>query len=277
MISALNESNERVIASDVEKDDSIFRCSYCDEDTILKKGKKRIHHFSHKSDSGCEFSGGESQEHMKAKMGIYGELSKHDNVKYCAVEYPFKELGVRPDVIFSTKNGIDVVIEIQKSTIDIDTIQRRMDRYKSKNINVIWILLPTDKTTINAKGWQKYLHGMCYGKVYYWSEGAMVNPCHYMTEKVWVEGYDKVDNEKMWEDYQSDYEGMSWSDYKDNKKDEYIEEVGGYFKLLKNRKTLNFYDKSLHLVDDFGSKQKPSWNRYPETLVWLDNTRSWWP
>ena len=250
MISALNESNERVIASDVEKDGSIFRCSYCDEDTILKKGKKRIHHFSHKSDSGCEFSGGESQEHMKAKMEIYEKLSKHDNVEHCAVEYSFKKLGVRPDVIFSTKNGTNVVIEIQKSTIDIDTIERRMDRYKSKNINVIWILLPTDKTTINAKGWQKYLHGMCYGKVYYWSEGAMVNPCHYIAEETWVEEYE---------------------DFKTG------ETVGGYFKILKNRKTLNFYGKSLHLVDDFRSKYKPRYEEYSEALVWLDNIRSWWP
>ena len=84
----------------------------------------------------------------------------------------------------------------------------------------------------------------------------------------------------MWDDYKSYSEGMSWSDYKDDKKDEYTENVGGYYKTLKNKKILRYSDHSLHLAEDFRVFNKDAYIsshvNYPAANLWLDTNKKWW-
>lgn len=79
---------------------------------------------------------------------------------------------VRPDISF-VLNGERVAIEIQISMLSRDGIDWRTTAYAKKDIAVLWMPLLSSEVFADRyapKDWERYLHTLYFGKVYYWAE-----------------------------------------------------------------------------------------------------------
>ena len=191
MLSACNRYGE-VLAAEVEAGDGPFHCPACQGPVILKQGRMKIPHFAHLSGTACVYSNeGESQEHQLAKLEIYEALRRIPEVTDVRLERYLQE--VRPDVSFVV-HGQLVAIEIQFSHLSCDLITRRTKAYARKDIAVLWTpSFPMElfKGRYAPKDWERYLHTLYYGRVYYWLEGVELVPVkfeEYMLPPNWYSG-----------------------------------------------------------------------------------------
>ena len=288
LLTAFDKSKTKCIAWDTDKEQKPFTCPRCEDEVILKKGIKKVHHFAHKPPVNCNFGAGESQKHYEVKKAIYEALLKEPNCSKCELERTKLE-GVRPDISLKINDSY-VAIEIQNSTIDIALINQRIERYNKLNIHLIWILPDNNPTIVlpdskdkemnkrlcRPKEWEKYLHKLYFGKLYYWQDNANVKPLHLQTYQYetasgnWIEDND---------DYQ-ELEGTNW--YNDNIDEAYY---GGNTKYSKTKKEfifpkLNGKDIILNIAKDFKStKVKQSTFKdasTPYRKLWIDTIKPWW-
>lgn len=187
MLSAQN-SNGDILASEAVKEDGPFTCPMCGGIALLKKGRVKIHHFAHKPPTDCAYGAGESEAHRKAKLEIYEALIKHPDVSKLKLERPLGE--VRPDISFYLKDT-PIAIEVQVSTLSLDTIDKRTRAYKKKGISLLWAS-PFDigikyVERYSPALWEKYLHTLYFGKLYYWLEGEILQPVRFDEYKIQVE------------------------------------------------------------------------------------------
>jgi len=264
MQTSLDQNHRLCLAWKTEKNEGPFKCPECNRPTILKKGKVKEHHFAHVPPFSCHYGSGESQVHYKCKREIYEALLKNNRCVSCEIEKRLN--GVRPDV-FASISGAPIAIEVQKSDISTDEIVRRTSIYKNLGIFVLWLipakqpkLLWRDEDDIHVcrpKEWEKYLHSMYLGRVYYWHSDLLVTPYHF-------------------EKYQTYVDSREWYDsYGDQ------HSAGGYLKDSKVYKLPIMYpDEFLDIVDDFRpNNRKPfgSGRWYvPPCSIWSDTERVWW-
>ena len=130
MLSAMNATGQ-VLASSVSKSDGPFTCPMCKGGVLVKKGRVKIHHFAHIPPSDCAYATGETEHHRQAKLEIFEALSKHPQVTKLKLE---RSLGdVRPDISFYLRD-VPIAIEVQVSTLSLDTIIKRTEAYIRKGI-----------------------------------------------------------------------------------------------------------------------------------------------
>src|SRR5690349_5621910 len=117
---------ETVHAYFLSNSDDKFICPECSEEVVFKMGKKRVNHFAHTVQLACKFALGESDAHRECKLEIYRALRKMPGVLNVGLEQslPFG----RPDVCARIR-GVRVAIEVQISSLSIETIQRRTIEY----------------------------------------------------------------------------------------------------------------------------------------------------
>jgi competence protein CoiA len=189
-----------ILASDAVKADGPFHCPMCDEAVVLKKGRVKIHHFAHLPPYNCAYGTGETEQHRQVKLAIYRALAKHPEVSKLQVE---RSLGdVRPDISFYL-GKTPIAIEVQVSTLSLDTIDKRTRSYMEKGISLLWTS-PFGSTLwhgeqYSPKQWEKYLHSLYFGKVYYWIEGEKLLPVHFADYLIHVEAstwYDSYGTEQ---------------------------------------------------------------------------------
>lgn len=127
-----------------------------------------VAHFAHWPDAKCAYTGeGESEEHRLAKLEIYQALLRAPGVTDVRLERYLRE--VRPDVSF-VLSGELVALEIQASLLARDGIEWRTTVYAKKGIAVLWMPLFSSEVSEDRyapKDWERYLHTMYFGKVYY--------------------------------------------------------------------------------------------------------------
>jgi len=112
-------------------------------------------------------------------MEIYEALQKEPGVRNVALERSLEE--ARPDVSAEI-NGVPVAIEVQISSLSIETIIRRTIEYARKGIYVLWLLQWTpelDSRRYTPQLWEKWIHAAYFGRVYYWIEGLTVVSYHF--------------------------------------------------------------------------------------------------
>ncbi len=176
MLSADNRYGD-VLATEVSPADGPFRCPACQKPVILKQGHIKISHFAHLPDADCPYNSvGESAKHRSIKLEIRRQLLRISGITDVRLERYLRE--VRPDISF-VLNGILVAIEIQLSRLSPRKIKWRTEAYARKNIAVLWMPLFSTKLLQERyapKAWERYVHGMYFGKVYYWSEGLILQP-----------------------------------------------------------------------------------------------------
>lgn len=255
MLVAGNRDNDKNLAWLTEKSQGPFFCPECKEDVILRKGKVRAHHFAHKPPVSCAYGTGESQKHLMVKRQIYEALIDYPGCSKCELERYLK--GVRPDV--SLFIGLTpVAIEVQKSAINIDEILRRTKQYTKLGICILWVLPDRYPETFfhdtenvhRIKEWEKYIHALYFGRIYYWQAGALVIPYHFGEYGTWKDDYQD-----------GDFTG------------------GSYWYIFKTLKTIS-KNKGIHIADDFRSTIRNEWNSknwsLPKSKLWIDISERWW-
>lgn len=275
MFVALDPQNQSRCAWEVERSDGPFRCPNpaCGAAVVLKKGVVRTHHFAHLPPACALGGGGEGEVHMFAKRSIYDALKAHPDALNCALERYLGE--VRPDISLRIR-GVPVAVEIQKSTISIDLIKHRMAAYTAKGIHVVWVApaLPKMTTHQNIEAaeaaddedieddevyrprlWERYLHMLALGRLYFWHRGASVVAQH-MT------------------DYMLSRPGSSWSD-----------QAGVHYSLgyeFRSKSLVRMLDfpTALHLADDFGIAKRDGFlfegAASQPSRIWQDTMGKWW-
>tara|TARA_Y100000310_G_scaffold300838_1_gene336825 strand:- start:1412 stop:2161 length:750 start_codon:yes stop_codon:yes gene_type:complete len=181
-----------VWGDEVSKQDGPFLCPECSCDVIVKKGKVRIHHFSHLPEAECRYSNGETELHRKAKRDIYEALSSYRHVELVEVERRLRH--VRADIYLESQ-GRRFAIEVQRSVLTTDDAEQRTEEYRSLGIHVLWLALvtqvPDSGDTYRPKQWERWLRDLYGGRVYYWAgHGDSIAPVEYMPDYSWVEQTD---------------------------------------------------------------------------------------
>jgi competence protein CoiA len=99
-------------------------------------------------------------------------------------------------------NGVPVAIEVQISSLSVETIMQRTIEYFRQGIYVLWLLQWTpklDATRYAPTVWEKWIHAAYFGRVYYWIEGLTVASYSFepsiriLSRKSWY----SVDGKKM--------------------------------------------------------------------------------
>ena len=236
MLSAKRASDGQTVTAYFEsKGRGPYLCLDCGEEVALKTGPKRINHFAHVNPLSCRNGEGESEAHRRCKMEIFEALRRQPNVHDCQLERP---LGtVRPDVS-ALINSVPVAIEVQISSLSVETIMRRTIEYHRKGIYVLWLLKWTPKLDARQyapEAWEKWLHAAYFGRVYYWLEGLTVVSYRFepSLKSVRKTSWHSVDGRKM--------------------------TGGGYTKRSKRFRTAVRADV-LDLATDFGPKERLWWS-----------------
>ncbi len=170
MLTALKHSTRKsVIAASESRSNGPFLCPECRETVLLRKSSVRTSHFAHSPKSLCRLGALETEAHRKCKQGIYEALLKEPNVKNAALERSLKTC--RPD-ISARINGVPVAIEVQISTVSMETIVKRTAEYSRRGIYVLWLLLWTPylgSKRYRPRLFEKWIHAAYFGRVYYWT------------------------------------------------------------------------------------------------------------
>ena len=177
---------------------------------------------------------GESEAHRACKFEIYEALRNAPGVRDAALE---RSLGaVRPDVS-AYINNVPVAIEVQVSSLSLDTITRRTIAYAQKGVYVLWLLQWTpglDEQRYTPTLWEKWIHAAYFGRVYYWVTGLTIASYH-------LDAHFTTVPKKSWL----------------NRKHKRVT-VGGYSKRSKRYRTA-LRGETLNLVTDFQPKQRYWW------------------
>jgi competence CoiA-like predicted nuclease len=89
-------TGEIVTAYFASKAHGPFKFPDCDDEVILKTGRRTMNHFAHVNPLAYRYAENESEEHWRCKMEIFQALQKEPVVRNVALELP---LGTnRPDV-----------------------------------------------------------------------------------------------------------------------------------------------------------------------------------
>jgi len=153
-----------------------------------------------------------------------------------------------------------IVIEVQWSTLSLATILKRSTAYFRWRIPVLWILPLTEALTgeFRPRSFERYLHSMYFGRVYYWRQGngLHVTPTHYVPVQRWIDTREWIDTEGE-------------------------QSAGGFHKMLRVVKTAQSL-ASIDITRDFLADERDEfrpWNEkriVPRLWLWRDKLKPWW-
>lgn len=268
--SALTSSdNKKVYASIVNKSDGPFYCPECLSDVIVRKCVEKADHFAHKARLSSVYTSKESKLHYECKHEIVNTLRELLPEGNWEVERPIeanKSKGykaLRPD-ISGRINGKPIVIEVQKSTMDINKIKDRTEQYTKRGAFILWIVplkYELGNQSFRPRLFEKYLHSMYFGRIYYWIKGMGIDfmPVHFDRAQRWIE-------QSFW--------------YEAGNPEEQV--GGGYFKDYKTIKKPLYTLKKLNLIDDFVGVNARNWKpktenfEIPVRKIFMDKEKKWW-
>lgn len=172
MDKAINKKRTIVCAKESVKIDGPFTCLGCSENVILRKGKIRQHHFSHKSKTGCGYSNGgigETPKHKKLKLDVLQMLLNDSDCYGCQTERDDKRNGGRlGDVSCFVKRdnlSLKLIVEIQLSPIKEEDVKKRMERYTDNGCFTLWLFdgdINIDEHNEFVNYARKYYYGLFY-------------------------------------------------------------------------------------------------------------------
>jgi len=265
-VAYMYSSNQLISASDANKSDGPFYCPDTFEDLIVRKCVEKQDHFAYSGRRSNVYGEGESKLHLECKNEICEALKEAFPSGKWEVERPIpenkeqKRAKLVPD-ISGRINKKPIAIEIQKSSLSLRTIIKRMKGYSSLGISILWIVpLKEDLGSEKFKPrlYEKYLHSIYYGRIYYWlkGNGSKVIPVHYDKASRMIEA-------SSW--YESDGTEMS---------------AGGYEKTYKTIFIPN-YSNVIDIKNFIIEKRKkfiPANEKkaIPESWIFRDNLRPWW-
>ncbi|AGX06466.1 hypothetical protein B14911_03454 [Bacillus sp. NRRL B-14911] len=144
------------LKSDTNKDQYI--CPYCNGKVVINWAEvpKRIPHFSHRQTLECIYEGGgETESHRLGKVKLFNYLESllNHKVRSIEIEHYIPETRQIADVFIEFENGVQWVVEYQRSNISPEKIQERKKLYQKAGIKDIWII---GENLINSSGLVTY-------------------------------------------------------------------------------------------------------------------------
>ncbi|HSA38690.1 MAG TPA: competence protein CoiA family protein, partial [Methanoregula sp.] len=110
--------------------------SCCGAPGHLRISKRGTRHFYHAVDTGCHYAE-ESREHLEIKEQIYRICRSEQWETH--VEFPAPDRKWISDV-YATRDGRNIVFEIQISTISLEELAERDTKYRNAGIEPYWLL-----------------------------------------------------------------------------------------------------------------------------------------
>jgi hypothetical protein len=195
---ALKKSDNTVVhAANVKKADGPFYCPSCLSDAIVRKCTEKKDHFAHKSRQSPIILSKDFELHNKCRDEICSELQTLFPDGKWAKERPIpanknKETKERIPDISGRINGKPIAIEVQASSYTIEKIYSKTQDYFKLGISVLWIIPLRNELgnePFRPRLFEKYLHSIYYGKVYYYLPGEklILLPVHFSPAKRWIE------------------------------------------------------------------------------------------
>lgn len=276
--------NRKIFAENAVKAIGPFYCPECYSDAIVRKdkGSGRIDHFAHIAVRTKLFSGGETELHQQCKNEICDSLKlqfpdgnwKVERAIEANIDKNFTRMI--PDIsgrIFlpqadGTIKHVPVVIEVQRSFLQIPIIYKRTVSYSSRNPNVyiLWVVPLREELKPEAfrpRLFERYLHCMYYGRIYYWWKGmgCDVMPVHFGKTKrhIGVSTWIEAGEEKSVGGYDKDYKTIKLPVFAEpvNIGKDFMYTSEKDFDPYKNRKSNHHY-------------------KIPKRNIYWDNTEPWW-
>jgi competence protein CoiA len=259
--------NSLVHASDVTKTDGPFYCEETFEELIVRKCIEKIDHFAYKART-SPIAKKESELHKVCKEELLEILTKtFPDGKWEAERQNFNEdyakgyKRVVPD-LSGKINDKGLIIEIQKSTLSVTKILHRTEQYSKRGGYILWIIPLIDELgneNFRPRLFERFLHTMYYGRVYYWyrGNGTKLIPAHFGTAERWIE-------ESTW--------------YDENGEEQI---AGGYEKPFLRVKKPD-YGKIVDLTTDFKFDDRNSFElendklSAPKSKIFMDKNKVWW-
>jgi hypothetical protein len=267
-VALIKSNNKPIHAANATKQHGPFYCKECLSEAIVRKCTVKDDHFAHKARMTLLYGSGESDLHQDCKKEILIALKEKFPDGNWAMEREIpenKDKGYSklvPDIsgrIF----GKGVVIEVQRSYLNVKTITHRTTQYTNRGAHIIWIVpLKTDigDSFFRPRLFERYLHSMYFGRVYYWMEsfGCKVLPIHFQPAERWI-------NESTWFDTDQGEERNE----------------GGYWKIFRTIRKPNpaqLLDISQHFIFELAPEFVPENEelKVPERLIFKDNLMKWW-
>lgn len=246
--------------------DGPFFCPSCLSNAVIRKCTDKRDHFAHIARQSPTSGKGESELHYTCKNEICNALAllmpdgKWETERSVVENRKLGTPTLRPD-ISGYINGKLVAIEVQASVLSIPNILKKMDAYTKWKINTLWII-PLTKSLgdlpFRPRLYERYLHSMYYGRIYYWIEGQ---GSELSTVHLGIAGRNL--------------------EYREWLEDGELKSGGGYFKPYKTIKTPVYGNKvniSKHFEAQLRDEFTPDNVRktVPKCLIWKDVLPVWW-
>lgn len=261
------QSGRRYMAHECSKDDGPFVCPECWSDAVIRKCTEKRDHFAHHARQSPILPAGESDIHQKCKHDLCNLLADQFPGGNWAVErtlspQPEKNRPeLRPD-ISGRLDGQALAIEVQATPLPLTRLIERAKGYTQWGIPVLW-LVPLAESLgdlpFRPRSYERFLHGMYYGRVYYWTwgQGLILKPVHFKRASRYI-----------------DYREWFSEDGEDCA-------AGGYCKPYKTI-SMPLYGPDLDITTDFERALRAAWvprnekRAIPECLIWRDRQEPWW-
>lgn len=264
------KDNTAIYADYAKKSDGPFYCPVCLSEAVVRKCTDKVDHFAHKARQSPLMRKKDENLHNKCRDEILQLLkSTYPEGKWEAErKIPAnKDKDLReviPDI--SGRIGeIPVAIEIQLSPYTVRRIADKAIEYQKRNpkVAVLYIVPLYDELGDEAfrpRLFEKYLHSMYYGRVYYWTPNseAKLFPVHYSPARRWIEETTWFDKELQ----EERCEGGFWLTYRTIKKPEYGQVVD-ITKDFKRELRKAFEPKNVK-------------KSIPECTIFKDKLKEWW-
>lgn len=130
--------NEQLVEASAVTGQQKYVCPGCDSPVQLKRGEIKAPHFAHLSGAQCDtFSEGETAEHLRGKLQLRDFFAAEYEVQ---MEANLPVLHQRPDLLITKPNGKLLAVEFQCSALSLAKIRARTAGYRSRGIQVLWVL-----------------------------------------------------------------------------------------------------------------------------------------
>ncbi len=255
MLTATRSSDSnKVLARVSERSEAPFACPVCRREVILRKGKIKVHHFAHRPPVLCALGKGETESHHRAKLAIYDALRNETHVTDVELE---KNLGGSIADVYARIAGAPVAVEIQRSSLTVNEIVSRTEKYHRLGIAVLWIGLDSHDLAsqrYTPRAWEKWCHAAYFGRVYYWESGQILRVAHF-------------------DPYYIHVDSSTW--YQDGEE----RSAGGYDRTSRRWRTPKLGVPAL-LAHSFNVNARVSWSKgtisVPACTLYVDRQPKWW-
>lgn len=192
-------NNQFVYAEHVTKTEGPFYCPTCLSDAIIRKCTEKKDHFAHHARESPILLKKHVELHNFCRDKILSYLQKVFPHGHWEAEREIaanKQKGynrVVPD-LSGRINNIPVAIEIQLSPYTVKKIHDKLIEYQKRNpkvavLYIVPLFKEIDSNPIRPRLFEKYLHGLYHGRIYYWTKDMehFIQPIHFSPVERWIE------------------------------------------------------------------------------------------